>query len=111
MFVSIDLCLVPIGVGTSLSPYIKECIEVIKSEGLSYELGANGTAIEGDWDKVFECVRKCHEKIHEKGNDVKIRWVYNNDEDGNFELGNDYAEMVSLPFEFIETVQNFMTSI
>ena len=57
MFVSIDLCLVPIGVGTSLSPYIKECIEVIKSEGLSYELGANGTAIEGDWDKVFECVR------------------------------------------------------
>ena len=54
MFVSIDLCLVPIGVGTSLSPYIKECIEVIKSEGLSYELGANGTAIEGDWDKGSE---------------------------------------------------------
>ena len=58
MFVSIDLCLVPIGVGTSLSPYIKECIEVIKNEGLNYELGANGTAIEGDWDKVFECVKK-----------------------------------------------------
>ncbi len=58
MFVSIDFCLVPIGVGTSLSPYIK---------GLNYELGANGTAIEGDWDKVFECVRKCHEKIHSKG--------------------------------------------
>ena len=52
MFVSIDLCLVPIGVGTSLSPYIKECIEVIKNEGLKYELGANGTAIEGDWDKA-----------------------------------------------------------
>ena len=44
MFVSIELCLVPIGVGTSLSPYIKECIEVIKNEGLNYELGANGTA-------------------------------------------------------------------
>ena len=53
MFVSIDLCLVPIGVGTSLSPYIKECIEVIKNEGLTYELGANGTAIEADWDKEF----------------------------------------------------------
>ena len=47
MFVSIDLCLVPIGVGTSLSPYIKECIEII-NEGLNYKLGANGTAIEGD---------------------------------------------------------------
>ena len=58
MFVSIDLCLVPIRVGTSLSPYIKECIEVIKNEELNYELGANGTAIEGEWDKVFEC-EKC----------------------------------------------------
>jgi len=67
MFVSIDLCLVPIGVGTSLSPYIKECIEVIKREELTYELGANGTAIEGDWNAVFECVRKCHERIHATG--------------------------------------------
>ena len=67
MFVSIDLCLVPIGVGISLSPYVKECIEIIKSEGLHYELGANGTAIEGDWDKVFECVKQCHKTIHSKG--------------------------------------------
>ena len=58
MFVSIDLCLVPIG-GTSLTPYIKECIEVIKNEGLNYELGANETALEGDWEGVFKCVRKC----------------------------------------------------
>ncbi len=35
MFVSIDLCLVPIGVGTSLSPFIKECIEVIKMKDLT----------------------------------------------------------------------------
>ena len=67
MFVSIDLCLVPIGVGTSLSPYIKECKEIIEKYNLMYELGANGTAIEGDWEEVFDCVRKCHEQIHEKG--------------------------------------------
>ncbi len=67
MFVSIDLCLVPIGVGTSLSPYIKECVEIIKEKGLTYELGANGTAIEGEWNQVFECVKICHERIHKKG--------------------------------------------
>ena len=67
MCVSIELCIVAIGVGTYLSPYIKECIEVIKNEGLKYELGANGTAIEGDWDKVFDCVKKCHKIIHSKG--------------------------------------------
>tara|TARA_Y100000385_G_scaffold276814_1_gene323018 strand:- start:993 stop:1391 length:399 start_codon:yes stop_codon:yes gene_type:complete len=50
------------------------------------------------------------EKIFKSGNKVKIRWVFNNDEDGNYELGNDYAEMVKIPFEFIETVQNHMTT-
>ena len=32
-----------------------------QNQRLTYDEGANGTAIEGDWDKVFECVRKCHE--------------------------------------------------
>tara|TARA_Y100000589_G_scaffold74994_1_gene68508 strand:- start:11302 stop:11595 length:294 start_codon:yes stop_codon:yes gene_type:complete len=67
MFVSIDLCLVPIGVGTSLSPYIKACKKIIEKCNLTYELGANGTAIEGEWREVFECIRQCHEKIHENG--------------------------------------------
>ena len=67
MFVSIDLCLVPIGVGTSLSPYIKECKKIIEDSHLTYQLGPNGTAIEGDWEEVFKCVQKCHEKIHQNG--------------------------------------------
>tara|TARA_Y100001978_G_C23478695_1_gene330529 strand:+ start:25 stop:318 length:294 start_codon:yes stop_codon:yes gene_type:complete len=67
MFVSIDLCLVPIGVGTSLSPYIKVCMKIIEECNLTYELGPNGTAIEGEWCEVFECIRRCHKQIHEKG--------------------------------------------
>ena len=67
MWVSIDLCLVPIGVGVSLSPYIKTCLSVIEEHNLEYELGPNGTAIEGEWDQVFECVKKCHEAVHRKG--------------------------------------------
>ena len=42
---------------------------------------------------------------------VRIRWVYKNGEDGNYELGKDYDEMVSIPFEFIETVENFVSKI
>ena len=67
MFVSIDLCLVPIGVGTSLSPYIKECKKIVEEFDLSHEVGPNGTAIEGEWGKVFKCVEKCHIAIHDKG--------------------------------------------
>ena len=62
MFVSIDLCLVHIGVGTSLSPYIQEFKKIIKDDILIHQLGPNGTAIEGDWEDVFNFIKKCHEK-------------------------------------------------
>ena len=39
MFVNIDLCLVSIGVETSLSPYIKEFIVVIKIKDLHMNEG------------------------------------------------------------------------
>ena len=67
MWVSIDLCIVPIGVGVSLSPYIKACLSVIEKYELNYEVGPNGTAIEGEWDQVFKCVKNCHEIIHNMG--------------------------------------------
>ena len=67
MWVSIDLCIIPIGVGISLSPYIKECLSTIEDHQLEYELGPNGTAIEGEWDQVFNCVKCCHEVIHNIG--------------------------------------------
>ena len=50
------------------------------------------------------------DSIYIAGCSAKIRWVFKNDEDGNYELGNDYAEMVSVPFEFIETVRDHMTT-
>ena len=67
MNVIIDLCVVPIGVGLSVSKYVAACHKIIKDEGLSSQLHAYGTNIEGDWDKVFAVVKKCHEKIHEMG--------------------------------------------
>jgi len=67
MWVSVDLCVVPLGVGLSLSSYLAACQNVIKEGGLDYEVGPNGTAIEGQWDEVFACVRACHEVVHQKG--------------------------------------------
>ena len=49
--------LVPIGVGTSLSPYIQECKKIIEERNLTHKLESNGTAIEGDGKDVFKCVK------------------------------------------------------
>ncbi len=67
MKVIIDLCVVPLGVGLSVSKYVAACQAIINKAGLKSELHAYGTNIEGEWDAVFDVVKQCHEKIHEMG--------------------------------------------
>ena len=67
MKVMIDLCVVPIGVGVSVSKYIAECERIINNAGLTSQLHAYGTNIEGEWDAVFDVVKKFHERVHEMG--------------------------------------------
>src|SRR5690242_21883760 len=67
MNVILDLCIVPLGVGLSLSSFVAACEKVLREAGLKTVLHANGTNIEGEWDKVFSAVRRCHEIVHELG--------------------------------------------
>ena len=67
MKVMIDLCVVPIGVGTSVSEYVTACQRVLQESGLKHQMHAYGTNVEGDWDEVFAAVKRCHEVVHEMG--------------------------------------------
>lgn len=67
MKVIADLCLVPMGVGVSVSKYVTACEKVLKEAGLETRLHAYGTNIEGEWDTVFAAIRRCHEVVHEMG--------------------------------------------
>ena len=62
-----DVCIVPIGVGVSVSEYVIVCEEIFRDAGLGPRLHAYGTNVEGDWDAVMAAVRRCHERIHEMG--------------------------------------------
>lgn len=67
MHVMIDLCVVPLGVGVSVSPHIAACQQVLEEAGLEHRMHAYGTNIEGDWDAVFAAVKRCHEVVHALG--------------------------------------------
>lgn len=67
MHVIVDLCVVPLGVGVSVSPQVAACQKVIRASGLSHRLHAYGTNIEGPWDEVMAVVKRCHEVVHEMG--------------------------------------------
>ncbi len=67
MKVIADISIVPIGVGVSLSKYIAECEKIFSEAGLKTKLHAYGTNIEGEWEEVFQAIKKCHERLHEMG--------------------------------------------
>lgn len=62
-----EFTLIPIGVGVSLSKYVAVCEQILEESGLSYELHANGTNLEGDWDEIMDTIKICHERLHEMG--------------------------------------------
>jgi uncharacterized protein (TIGR00106 family) len=77
MHVIVDFTVVPVGTGVSLSAYVAACERVLAEAGLHYELHANGTNVEGEWDAVFAAIRRCHEVLHAMGvprihTDVKL---------------------------------------
>jgi len=67
MNVIVDLCVVPIGAGVSLSAYVAACEKLLAQSNLDYSLHANGTNIEGEWDAVFAVIKRCHEVVHQMG--------------------------------------------
>ena len=51
------------------------------------------------------------DELFKANNNVEAHWVYEKDEDVMHELGQDYANMVKLPFQFIEKKPKLSVSI
>ena len=67
MKVIADLCVIPLGVGVSVSKEVALCERILAEAGLKTKLHAYGTNIEGEWDEVFAAIKRCHEALHNAG--------------------------------------------
>ena len=67
MQVIADVCIIPLGIGVSVSREVAACERVFSDAGLHTRLHAYGTNVEGEWDAVFAAVKRCHEALHEMG--------------------------------------------
>jgi len=65
MNVIADICVIPIGVGTSVSEYVTACERILRDAGLNPKLHAYGTNVEGPWDAVMGALKQCHEAVHQ----------------------------------------------
>ncbi len=62
-----DICVVPLGVGVSVSEYVTACERIFREAGLNPRLHAYGTNVEGPWGDVMAALKRCHETVHEMG--------------------------------------------
>ena len=67
MKVIADLCVIPMGVGVSVSEHVAACQRVLEEARLEFRVHAYGTNIEGEWDEVLAAVKRCHELLHDSG--------------------------------------------
>jgi len=61
--VLLEFSMSPLGEGESVSQYIARSLEIVDASGLDYRLHAMGTVLEGEWDDVFDVVKRCYEAM------------------------------------------------
>lgn len=61
-----ELSVIPLGRGRSLSADLADLMKIIDSSGLDYRLTASGTLLEGDWDHLLETAKRCHLAMRQK---------------------------------------------
>ena len=66
-----ELEIVPLGTETaSLSSQLVEVAKLIDQSGLDYRVGAMGTVVEGEWDRIMALVKQCHQAVLRSSNRV-----------------------------------------
>ena len=61
--VLLEMSIVPLGCGESLSSFVAECVDLVDQSGLDYELHAMGTIVEGDLPEVLALMQRCIEQM------------------------------------------------
>ena len=61
--VLLEMSIVPLGQGESVSEYVARCVDIVDRSGLNYELHAMGTIVEGELAEVLELMRQCIEEV------------------------------------------------
>lgn len=62
----LELSVIPLGRGRSISADIADIVRIIDASGLDYRLTAAGTILEGNWDQLMGVARQCHNEMRKK---------------------------------------------
>jgi len=61
-----ELTIIPLGSGRSLSGAIADLLKIIEGSGLDYRMTAFGTLMEGTWEELLDIAKHCHFEMRGK---------------------------------------------
>lgn len=61
-----ELTVIPLVRGSSISGDLADRVKTIEGSGLDYRMTAFGTHVEGSWDQLVALARKCHFPVRNK---------------------------------------------
>jgi len=70
--VLLEFSMSPLGKGESVGRYVARSLDIIDKSGVDYRLHAMGTVLEGDWNEVFDVVRRCFEAMRKDCNRISV---------------------------------------
>ncbi len=59
----VEVSMSPFDKGESVGKYVARSLDIIDRSGLDYQLNPMGTVIEGEWDEVFDVIRRCFSRM------------------------------------------------
>ena len=65
-----ELSILPLGRGESISADLVDILKIIDASGLDYRLTATGTNVEGNWDQLMDVAGRCHKEMRKKARRV-----------------------------------------
>jgi uncharacterized protein (TIGR00106 family) len=68
--VLLEFSMSPLGKGESVGTYVARSLDIIDKSGGPYRLNPMGTVLEGEWDMVFDVVKRCYERMKEDCNRI-----------------------------------------
>ena len=61
-----ELTIIPLEGGHSISSDVADLVKLIESSGLDYRMTAFGTLVEGSWDQLMDLAKQCHFDVRKK---------------------------------------------
>ena len=68
--VLLEFSMSPLGKGESVGTYVARSLDIIDKSGVPYRLNPMGTVLEGEWDEVFDVVKRCYERMKQDCNRI-----------------------------------------